>query len=178
LISDIALSLARRAPALSSRGGGALAIAEHLADITGVSIDRSNTDQTALDAARRWQAEIFIDSHLGNLLTVASIARGIGVSRSALYRAFRESEGIEALIINRRAAKLRSMIFQRRITTPLEVLSNEAGFATAGHGSRVFRQLYGMPPSQLRAQLRLDQRAIVSDLEVRRMDEWYRALNS
>jgi AraC-like DNA-binding protein len=177
-IGEIALSLARRAPTSSRRGGGALVIAGHLARIAGVPIDRSTVDQTALDATRRLQAEIFIDNHLEHALTVASIARGIGVSRSALYRAFRECDGIEALIINRRAARLRSMIFHRKITTPLEVLSNEAGFATAGHGSRVFRQVYGLPPSQLRTQLRLDQRATVSDLEVRRMDEWYRALNS
>lgn len=177
LIGDIVLSLARCASGLSSRSGGALAIVENLAHITGVTRDRHSVDEVAIDTARRLRAEIFIDAHLGDALTVASIARGIGVSRSALYRAFRESEGIEALIISRRAARLRSMIFHRKMTTPLEVLSTEAGFATAGHGSRVFRELYGLPPSQLRTQLRSDHREIVSDLEVRRMDEWYRALN-
>lgn len=94
----------------------------------------------------------FIHENLEQELTVESISRGIGLSKSTLYKQFHEcfqctvSEYINARRVDRSVELL--------ISTDLSVeeIAQKVGFSSASYYSRTFKKQIGMAPLKFRKQ--------------------------
>ncbi|MGH1588298.1 helix-turn-helix domain-containing protein [Methylobacterium phyllosphaerae] len=159
--------------------GSSHVIAGMLGQIQGYSETafRDAVGESNVELSRRLKAEIFIENNLGRDLSVDFVARSIGVSRASLYRAMSDVGGIETVVTRRRAARLRSLILRPGQKTSITRFAERVGFASLSHGSRVFKQMYGQSPDQLRAMLRADARSAAQALQPGRMRDWYGAMN-
>jgi AraC-like DNA-binding protein len=180
-IGRTVLSVARRAASFSSdlEIGSSQLLAGLLGKIEGDQLDNHHgfASETELEASRRLRAELFIDDNLGLNLDVDLIARSTGVSRSSLYRAFRAVGGIELTIAKRRAARLKNFMLRPDEGRHISSLAYKLGFSNMSHCSRIFKDIYGQTPSQLRAIGRDTTGSISRTLQVDRMREWYNIMN-
>lgn len=98
------------------------------------------------------QVVAYIDAHLGEAISVASLAERAGLCREAFTRQFSAAFGRPpARFIRRR----RIDAAQRELLTttkPLAQIAAELGFADAFHFSRTFRAVTGSPPTSFRRQ--------------------------
>ena len=106
----------------------------------------------AVDNATLLRARAEIEARLGSaMLSVANLCRTLGVSRSALYRLFAAEGGVQAYITRRRldrvAATLRDPLDRDRIAD----IAERWGFCDAAYLGRLFRERFGMTPSDYRA---------------------------
>lgn len=165
------LSLARGASGTPEalRGGSRL-IAGLLRPASDLPAWLAGDDDDEADAARRLRALLFIDAHLGRRdLDVHAVASGSGMSRSSLYRAFAPVGGVGREIVRRRVARLRSAILRSRGDVRISTLVWTLGFATPSHGSRAFKDAYGLAPGKLRAEIRAPEGRPPADLEADRL---------
>ncbi|MBO4836690.1 MAG: AraC family transcriptional regulator [Clostridia bacterium] len=94
----------------------------------------------------------YIRAHLERAVTVEEIASFVGLSRSQLFRAFRQSAGIsprEALA-QARAEQARRLL--RAGDLPMYQIAAACGYANAAHFSAAFRRISGMSPLDYRRQ--------------------------
>lgn len=92
----------------------------------------------------------YIRAHLERAVTVEEIAAFVGLSRSQLFRAFRQSAGVsprEALA-QARAEQARRLL--RAGDLPLHQIAASCGYANAAHFSAAFRRSSGMSPLEYR----------------------------
>lgn len=153
-LGDAVLSLARRAGDLDAEAmsGAAGMMADLLA---GVSPGGERRDDAVASASDRLRAVLFIDAHIARPgLDVAAVAAGVGLSRSALYRAFEAVGGVEREITRRRVARFRSALMRPGELRSIERLAFAHGFSSPGHCSRQFKATYGLTPGACRAGLR------------------------
>lgn len=100
----------------------------------------------------------YIETHLGDNLTLTDFARATGVSRSHFARLFRLSTGLPPM-----AFRLRSRIAQAkqlldRGDMPICDIAATLGFCDQSHFSRTFRRMVGLTPREFaRLQADLDQ---------------------
>jgi len=92
----------------------------------------------------------YLDAHLGEALDVAAICRGVGVSRSSLYRVC-GGGGVLRLLQQRRLRRMRALLEDPGETSPIALLAERTGFRDKSHFSRAFRQAYGIAPGAFRA---------------------------
>ncbi|WP_162596294.1 helix-turn-helix domain-containing protein [Methylobacterium sp. 17Sr1-1] len=104
--------------------------------------------RTANAAVCRRRARRYIDAHLGT--TPDDVALAIGVSRSALYRAFEPSGGVTREIRSRRLARLRALLARPDEGGRISDLSRACGFSSVSDCSRAFKAAYGLSPSDYR----------------------------
>lgn len=103
------------------------------------------------DSAIRNRAGRYIDDNLSAALTVADVARAVGVSRSRLYRLFAEAGGVERFMMRRRLHRARAMLAQAGSEQALVAdVAYATGFASTSHFSRAFKAQFGMAPSRAR----------------------------
>lgn len=102
--------------------------------------------------ARRQAALAWIRRHLGDAsLSVGTVARGIGVSERSLTRAFAETgQGVARTILEMRLTAAHRQLTSAGAPQVHEV-AHRCGFVSAAHFSRVFRDHYGVTPTQARA---------------------------
>ncbi len=103
-------------------------------------------------AARRQAAVAWIRRHLGDpSLSVGTVARGLGVSERSLARAFGETgRGVARTILEMRLAAAHRLLTGPG-APPVQEVAQSCGFVSAAHFSRVFRDRYGVSPSEARA---------------------------
>jgi AraC-like DNA-binding protein len=94
----------------------------------------------------------FIEENLGNRnLSPSEIARLTGASRSKLYRIFETLGGVAGYVRERRlkqaVRRLNNSRYQHR---PVYDIALESGFENAGTFSRLFKERYGLSPSEYR----------------------------
>lgn len=106
----------------------------------------------------------YIDDHLADPIDVSAICSALGVSRSALYRAFGEGAGegggVLQQVQRRRLHALRAMLADPDETRPIAELAGAVGFADKSHLTRVFKREYGCTPGAYRTHGPDPQRAI------------------
>ncbi|MGU3540552.1 helix-turn-helix domain-containing protein [Methylobacterium sp. A54F] len=158
LAADFLGSLIRRAPDLAAPGAERAARA--FSEILAMSIDPAAmpTDRhavaEALGTLRRERAEDYIRTHLSDpALDAQAIAAGIGVSRTALYRAFEAEGGVAQLVQRRRLEAMRNALRRSEETRSVAALAHAHGFVSESHCSRTFRAAFGAPPGQFRAEI-------------------------
>jgi AraC-like DNA-binding protein len=107
---------------------------------------------SAVATAARRRAEQIIDDRLGSAsLTVGNLARWTGVSRSTLYRLFEPDGGVQAVIRDRRLARVAADLRDPSGTARIADIAERWGFCDAAYLGRVFREVHGVTPGEYRA---------------------------
>ena len=118
------------------------------------------------------RARHYIDSNLASALTVAEVARAMGVSRSRLYRIFSEAGGVERFIMRRRLHRARAMLAHGIGPRPgIAEVAHATGFASTTHFSRTFKAEFAMTPTGARAMPAAP--PSVSSHDARRFKSWF-----
>lgn len=114
---------------------------------------RTFCDDRSLAAAHKQKALDCIESHYADEdLSAEIIARRCGISEGYLHRLFRDSgqsvmERLRAL----RLSKAREMLTSAALANlPISEIAYRNGFRSQSNFCRVFRQIYGVSPTQLR----------------------------
>jgi len=104
-------------------------------------------------AAHRRAAIAFIRRHLADpTLSVSRVAHAIGVSERHLARAFGETgAGVARTILDMRLELARETL-ESAAAPAVHDVAAACGFVSAAHFSRVFRERYGLTPSEARAE--------------------------
>lgn len=93
-----------------------------------------------------------IQTHLGSpTLTVANLARKLGVSRSTLHRLFEAGGGAQAHIRDMRLEAARQILLNPDNAERIGDIGERLGFSDAAHLSRLFKARFGETPSDCRA---------------------------
>jgi AraC-like DNA-binding protein len=131
-------------------------VARNVLDIMATSyamaFDNSFSDSSAV-SARKLQAKRYIEAHLREPdLTPCTVARALGISPRYLRMLFcGGNENASRYILRRRleecAKQLSSALWRGHTITEIAFSS---GFNSAAHFTRVFRDEYGVTPSQFR----------------------------
>jgi AraC-like DNA-binding protein len=98
------------------------------------------------DVVRR--ARIVLGGRLSESLSLASVARAVGVARSRLCRVFRQRTGT-TLHAYREQVRLRAAL-EALPGQDLTQLALDLGYSSHSHFSERFRQVYGRTPSEFR----------------------------
>ena len=95
-------------------------------------------------------ATLYIRSHLNAELSVGMVAKQVGLSRSQLFRAFKQVYGVSpcALIQRIRAEQARYMLLHTPFS--LEQIAEACGYANASHFCVAFRRNCGLSPAVFR----------------------------
>lgn len=114
--------------------------------------DRAGSVPPPVAAGRaRARATAYIDRHLGDRdLSAATVAAGIGVSRSVLYRLFEPAGGVTRFVQQRRVAQLRRSLSRPDEHRTVDELATASGFTSPSHAGRLFRDAFGVPPGEYR----------------------------
>jgi len=92
----------------------------------------------------------YMESHLGEKISLDGLASMAGLSAHHFARAFRQSVGMppHGYLLQRRLEQVEQML--RDTQLPLSQIALAAGFSDQSHLARHFRRLTGMPPSLAR----------------------------
>lgn len=128
------------------------------------------------DAALLSRLRAHIEDELASRnLTPERLVAGAGVSRSLVYRLFEPFGGVARYIQSRRLHRcMLVLIDPLQHDRQVSAIAFEWGFASESHFSRLFRQTYGVRPSEARQLGRT--RALTGRAEARSLsaDGWYR----
>lgn len=93
----------------------------------------------------------YIDSHLGDRLSVSDLAAVAGLSRAHFSRIFTASEGLPpAEFVLQRRLRRAAKLLTTAANIPIKEVSILCGFKDPNYFSKVFRRLYGTNPSEFR----------------------------
>jgi AraC-like DNA-binding protein len=119
------------------------------------AIARSESAMSML-TFRRFIETNLPDTELGPEL----ICRRLGVSRAKLYRAFEPMGGVSYYIQQRRLMRAHQLISDPgHAHQRIGAIAAQCGFGNVSVFSRAFRQVYGMPPTEMREALERDELA-------------------
>jgi AraC family transcriptional regulator len=121
-----------------------LLLADVLQDAASVS---PGADTDAVDVAER--ARVELGARYAEDLSLAALARAVGVSRSRLCRAFRRATGT-TLHAYRDGLRLRAALEALLERDDLTALALDLGYASHSHFGARFRRAFGMTPSEAR----------------------------
>lgn len=155
LLGDLLRSLARRGDTVPANSAVHVsrAVAEFLAIAISTDVPEAAVPPARLTAMRLERAQAFIDARLGDSrLDAATIASGIAVSRSVLYRLFAPAGGVAQYILNKRLEQMRAALRHATESRSISTLAYDCGFSSESHCSRAFRTAYGLPPGRYRAE--------------------------
>jgi AraC-like DNA-binding protein len=134
-------------------GSAARALTELIATaFNGERFSEHDAPQIATQALAH-KAKSFIKSRLAShALDPDEVAAAMGLSRSALYRLFRDSGGIASYIREQRLrGAFADLVSERGREKQVAEIAWRRGFADAAHFSRLFRERFGCAPSDARA---------------------------
>ena len=100
------------------------------------------------------QALDYIESNLGQNISLGDIAAVVGLSVSHFKILFRESVGLPAhqYLIRRRVERAKSLLGEGKLS--ISQIAFETGFAHQSHLARHMRRVLGVSPKALREMLR------------------------
>ncbi|WP_199699154.1 helix-turn-helix domain-containing protein [Oleomonas cavernae] len=125
----------------------------------------------------------YIESHLGQALTLDEIAGVAAVSRFHLVRAFAAATGLPVMryVRARRLSEAAKSLAQG--APDILAVALEAEYASHEAFTRAFRDQFGLPPETVRAQARVDQLSLqeavimdstLADTLIPRVSSWGR----
>jgi AraC-like DNA-binding protein len=163
-------------------GSAARALSELIATaFNGEAIAANDTSEFALHALEL-KARTLIKNRLGcATLDPDEIAGTMGLSRSALYRLFRDNGGIARYIREQRLRHCFADLVSERVhDKQVAEIAWRWGFADAAHFSRLFRDRFSCTPTEARAGAlaarRMEGRALDSRVGDRHYEEWIAGL--
>jgi len=98
----------------------------------------------------RHRVRAYIEQIPRGTLNVEAMCLALGVTRSSLNRAFKAAGGVLTYDRRRRLVALHGRLADASETRSLSELGYDYGFSEKSHLSRVFRQAFGYPPSDVR----------------------------
>ncbi len=118
----------------------------HLAQLA----DLGPEEQRPLENVRLHELVRYVDTHLGERLTLDELAGRAGMSRAQFTRSFRDSTGESAhrYITRRRVEAAQRLLSQTN--RDLAWIANETGFSSQSHFTRQFHALTGNTPGRFR----------------------------
>lgn len=124
-------------------------------DLLAIAIAQERGGRATLDAvagAALTRARAEIEARLGSAtLTVATLCRTLGMSRSALYRLFEGEGGVHAYVTRRRLESVAAALGESSERDRIADIAERWGFCDAAYLGRLFRERFGMTPSDYRA---------------------------
>lgn len=105
----------------------------------------------ALPAWRLRRLERHLEEHLAERITLADMARVVGLSHFHFARCFKQTLGETPREYVLRQRVERACALMATADSPLAEVAQASGFRTQAHFSHVFRRLTGMAPRSLRA---------------------------
>lgn len=92
----------------------------------------------------------FINTNFHKQITINEIASYIGISRSYLYKLFKESYHIspQEFLIQKRMNKAIDLLLHT--TKPINIIAKETGYDDQLHFSKAFKSAYGVSPSEFK----------------------------
>jgi AraC-like DNA-binding protein len=96
------------------------------------------------------RAESYIRRHLAQPLSIQDIARGTGISKSVLYKAFHRHHGCTLGAFVNACRVEASLPLLRDTTLSMEDISQRVGFSSASYYSKTFKKQMGQSPLQYR----------------------------
>ncbi|WP_298698632.1 helix-turn-helix domain-containing protein [Brevundimonas sp.] len=166
VLAGLMRGLAQSAPTLDRTEAGA--VVDALLAAFGISLwiqlaaeDRPDARDTTL--LRR--AQKHIDAHLSSRdLTPERIAQALGMSRTSLYRLFRDMGGVADYVRRRRLRRVQSILTLPGETRRISEIAFEYGFNDEATFSRAFRRAFGYTATAARETgARLTDPALVGD---------------
>lgn len=151
MLADFLQSLARNGDAIEmeAQPGLSRAFIHILASVEDKGVRASN-EARRREYLRRDAVERMIVENLADpALSVATLSRGTGMSRSALYRLFEDYGGVARLIQKRRLDGVRRALDNRE-PARLAEMARTFGFADEFQLSRLFREAYDVSPQTYR----------------------------
>ena len=105
----------------------------------------------ALDSRRLQRVTEFIDSYLGEDLSIEALASQACLSPFHFARAFKAATGTtpHRYLTDRRIERAKTLIVERRL--PLGAVADMCGFSSQAHLTRWFRRIVGITPGAYRA---------------------------
>lgn len=121
---------------------------------SGTSAAAVSAAQRALPARRLRDVLDYIEAHLHEPLTLASLAGVAGFSASHFKALFKQAVGVPVhrYVVERRVERARVLVLDGRRS--MAEIAAETGFAHQSHMARCMRRLLGLGPSQLAASAR------------------------
>ena len=95
------------------------------------------------------ESEKYVEDHISDV-SVDSLCRHLGISRTALYKEFSEkcSEGVSSFIKRKQFERSRSLL--EKTDKSIMQISRMCGFGDYNYFSRIFKQRYGVSPRDYR----------------------------
>lgn len=151
--APLAAALHRLLPRSPENAGPGGIDAERLGHLLGATLLGEAGSRGRLAELRGYARLVaFVERHGGDRdLSVDAMARGSGLSRSALYRILEPEGGAAAFLIRWRLARLKRLLAARPERRTIATLARIAGFASPAHASRRFRSAFGLTPGEFRA---------------------------
>lgn len=184
LLADFFPNLFAGLPDLAPQqtGSAARALTELIATaFNGETFAASDAPEIAWQALTL-KAKTFIRNNLANpSLDPEQVASALGLSRSVLYRLFRDAGGVAFHIREQRLRRCFSdLVSERGRDLQVAEIAWRWGFTDAAHFSRLFRERFGFSPSDARAGAfangHADGRILDSRVGDRRYEEWIASL--
>ncbi|MBR0785937.1 helix-turn-helix domain-containing protein [Bradyrhizobium iriomotense] len=174
VLADQMALLRRRLPAMdeTDAAGAVQTTLGLLRGCFGAATRRGEQGLARRDIGILHRASRFIDQNLGDRdLSVATICREIGVSRSVLYRVFEPLAGVADYIRGRRLEAIHVLLDDADEDRWNAEIAAEFGFVSQAHFSRSFRQRFGYSPRAAR-DARLHDLAAVVEAGPELFREW------
>ena len=113
----------------------------------------ASTPSNGLSPERLQRVRDYIETHLGDRLTLTDLAGVACLSPYHFSRSFKQAVGVgpQRYIMRRRIERAKTLM--RRTNRPLAFIAQEAGFADQSHLTSVFCRETGMTPGRFRAAL-------------------------
>jgi AraC-like DNA-binding protein len=130
----------------------ALPMARVLRDLLATCLAELPPRDTALEGRQpiRHRVRAYIEQIPRGALNVDAMCLALGVTRSSLNRAFKAAGGVMAYDRRRRLVALHGRLADATETRSVSQLGYDYGFPEKSHLSRVFREAFGYPPSDVR----------------------------
>ena len=96
------------------------------------------------------RAESYIRQHLAQPLSIQDIARGTGISKSVLYKAFHRHRGCTLGAFINTCRVEASLPLLKETNLSMEDISQRVGFSSASYYSKTFKKQMGQSPLQYR----------------------------
>lgn len=171
--------LSAQAPALdipdmhaAARGTAALVAAFAGASVDGRELISQMAVGASLETCRRMIEANLHDPDMGPDF----LCQKLGVSRAKLYRMFEPLGGVSQHIQRRRLMRAyQTFVDPAHARERISTIAARCGFTNVSAFNRVFRQIYGMSPTELRiaaASAELDEAELSGDRALRTMKRW------
>ncbi len=128
----------------------ATALAIEILRDSGLSIERGAATSSELSSRTVKQLLAYIEDHLGETLTLPTIAAEMAMSVSFLKQYCRKSLGVplHQYIMRRRVERAADLLIDRKL--PISQVALETGFSHQSHLAKHMRRILGLSPNELR----------------------------